>query len=375
MSDEYQAPKLVWDRERRFVRERFADIEPHSTEWLIKNFLPATGVAIIYGPSTVGKTFVVLYMCLRIARGQHILGHKTKRSGVLYVAAEGQNGMRKRIKGIREHFKVEARGFQFIGVAPKLLEEDDIRSLAAEAMDADAEMFAEEGIHLGLIVIDTTAASMQGGNENTSESMSVALANAQLLGQETGALVLLVSHPGKNEGLGVRGWSGQKGNSDAIIFLTNDEEDPDLRIGKIEKLKDGQDGEKFAYRLKQLDIGFDADGDPITTAYPVFEDAPAVVLPKGRKPVDEKPGPKIIMRAISQVLEVGQTYVVPPLPGVPPNTKGVQRTDLRERAIKLGHPSAEDKAETAKRAINRDISALIAAGKLREEDGIIWRVR
>jgi hypothetical protein len=369
------ALKTVWERERRFVRERFADIEPGSVEWLVKNLLPAHGVAILYGASTVGKSFLILYLCIRIARGQTVLEHRSTKSGVLYIAAEGANGMRKRIKGLREKFDIKAENFQFIGTAPNLLDDDDVTALIREAQDADEDMQAETGTRLGLIVIDTTSASMPGANENTSETMSAMLSNAQKLGQATKSLVMLIAHPGKVEGLGVRGWSGQKGNSDAIIYLAKDEEDPTLRVGKVEKLKDGQDGETFAYRLKEIDMGFDADGDPITTAYPVFEQAPVPVsAKKGKTPVDQRTGPKLVLRALGQLQEVGQTYVIPPLPGVPPNTVGVKRIDLRMRLLTIGHPAADLGDASAKRMINKDISDLIAAGKLREEDGMIWRV-
>lgn len=367
--------KLVWPAERRFRRERFAEIEPGAVEWLVKNLLPGSGVAIIYGPSTVGKSFFVLWLCIRIARGKDVLNHRSRRCGVLYVAAEGQNGMRKRIKGLREKFNLEAEAFEFIGAAPNLLERDDIESLVREAQEFDAELQEASGLRLGLIVIDTTAASMPGGNENSSESMSTALANAQHLGEQTGALVLLVSHPGKDESLGVRGWSGQKGNSDAVIHLSRDPEDDGLRVGRVEKLKDGQDGERFAYRLKEIDMGKDADGDPITTAYPEFETAPAVAKKRGKQPVEEKTGPKLVMRAFHQEVEVGQTFVVPPHPGVPPNTVGIERKALRERANRLGHPASDLGDASAKRMINKDIADLIAAGKLREQDGIIWKVK
>jgi hypothetical protein len=364
-----------------FPREYFDEIEPHPLEWLVKHFLPTLGIAIIYGASTVGKSFLILYVCMRICRGNTILGHRSVKRGVLYVAAEGQNGMRKRIKAIRQQFNVSTKLFQFIGKAPNLLNEADVEGLTAAALAASAEMLAAEGVPLGLVVIDTTAASMAGGNENAGEDMTRVLAAGEAIGRRTGALVMYIAHPGKNEALGVRGWSGQGANVDAVIYLTKSEEDPALRIGVVQKLKDGEDGERFAYRLKQISMGTDADGDAITSAYPVFEQAPNAGSPRRRRSVEEKPGPALIMRAIRQLIEVGQpgqteiVPLVPPVPGVRPGTVCVRRGTLRAKAIEVGYADPDEKPESVKRMFNRDLATLTAKQVVRVHEDLVWPVR
>jgi hypothetical protein len=357
---------------KRFKRERFDDIEPQGTEWLVKHFLPAHGVAIIYGVSTVGKSFVVLYFALRICMGKTILGHRTRKSGVLYVAAEGQNGMRKRIKALRDKFDMKTSAFQFIGDGVNLLNEEHVDALCVEACAARDEMVAEAGVELGLIVVDTTSAAMPGGNENSGEDMSRVLAAGQRIGQAAGALVLFVAHPGKNETLGVRGWSGQTGNIDAQIYLSVSEGDPKLRQGLVQKLKDGEDGETFSYRLKEIEIGVDADGDKITSAYPVFETGGGEVTGRRKQPPALKPGPTLLLRALSLLIDEGQGCLVPPVPGVPAGTQGVKRTALRERVIRLGYAEADDKPDTIKRSVNRDINVLLAVMAIRAEGDLLW---
>jgi len=356
---------------KAFHRERLAEIEPVAAEWLVKNFLPAHGVAIVYGKSTVGKSFVVLYFALRIAIGKDVLGHKTKRSGVLYVAAEGQNGMRKRIKALRQKFDLKTDAFQYIGDTVNLLDEEHVQGLAQAACDARDEMSANAGLDLGLIIIDTTSAAMPGGNENAGEDMSRVLAAGQRIGQAAGALVLFIAHPGKDTDRGVRGWSGQTANVDAQIFLTVSDEDPKLRLGIVQKLKDGEDGEKFAYRLKQIDMGRDGDGDRITSAYPVFEDPPGDMGKRKQGPA-LKPGPALILRALRLMLDEGQSCPVPPVPGLRPGTLGVKRTDLRTRVVRLGYAEQDEKPETIKRSVNRDITTLLAAMEVRAEGDWIW---
>lgn len=359
----------------RFRRERFADIEPCGTEWLVKHFLPANGVGIVAGPSTVGKSFVVLYFCLRIAQGKSVLNHRSRKAGVLYVAAEGQNGMRKRIKALRDKFDVRTPAFQFVGVAPDLMDAEDMDALIASAQEAAADMRAEAGVDLGLIIIDTTAASMPGGNENAGEDMSKALANAQRLSAATGGLVLLIGHTGKNEELGVRGWSGQIGNSDAIIYLTKDKDDPALRLGVVHKLKDGESGERFSYRLRTINMGVDGDGDAITSAYPVFEEstapAEAAKAPAPRVSDDQK----LILRALDHMLDDGACVPAPALAGVRAGTRAVRRTDLRTWAVRIGYAEDTENADTARRKFNRQLAKLSVAGRLRIDDDLVWPLR
>lgn len=55
---------------------------------------------------------------------------------------------------------------------------------------------------------------------------------------------------------------------------------------------------------------------------------------------EDKPGPKMVLRALGQLLDLGDTYVVPPLPGVPPGTSGVARARVEHRSPRVG-PEAE----------------------------------
>lgn len=375
MTDTSPAPIfLAFERKTRFIREPFGAIEAKGSEWLVKHFLPATGVGIIAGPSTVGKSFVVLYFSLRVALGKTVLQHRTRKSGVLYVASEGQNGMRKRVAALRQKFDINpGTAFELICQPPNLLDEEDMGDLAAVACEVGEDMQASAGVPLGLIVIDTTAASMPGGNENAGEDMSRALANARMLSEKTGALVLLVGHTGKNEQLGVRGWSGQIGNSDVIIYLTVDELDPKLRRGRVFKLKDGEGGEQFAYRLKPISMGYDADGDEITSAYPSFEEPMAGS--DGAKPTKLNPGQQLIMRALHVMIEDGQGEKVPSFNGVRPGTYGVQRSPLREKSVCMAYADPGDRPESIQRKFNRDLQAMAARNVVRVEGDLVWPIR
>lgn len=84
------------------------------------------------------------------------------------------------------------------------------------------------------------------------------------------------------------------------------------------------------------------------------------------------PGQKLIMRALAVTIDAGHGVPVPPVPGVPPGTEGLRRADLRQEAQRLGYADPEDKPESVKRMINRDITALVAAEILRVHDDYVW---
>lgn len=61
--------------------------------WLIDDWLPATGIAAVYGHPGSGKSFLVLDMAAAVASGTEWAGRHVERGLVVYVVAEGQTGL------------------------------------------------------------------------------------------------------------------------------------------------------------------------------------------------------------------------------------------------------------------------------------------
>ena len=231
----------------------FAKGEP--PQWLIKGVLPKTGLAVVYGESGSGKSFFVLDMVASMARGEPWRECRTKKSRGIYIAAEGAGGMRNRLHVYAEHARINLTDLDIgiIGDVPNLLLAKDTRDLLT-AIDSFGQV--------GWIVVDTWAQVTPGGNENSAEDMGKALAHVRAIHQHTGALVILVHHSGKDASKGARGWSGMKAAADAELEITRHNED---RLATVTKLKDGQDGALFGFKLNTVTLGYDEDGDPITS--------------------------------------------------------------------------------------------------------------
>lgn len=67
------------------------------TRWLIRNYLERGAVGALYGPSGSLKSFIALEMALCVASGRPYRGNSVRQGSVIYLAAEGQRGLSKRI--------------------------------------------------------------------------------------------------------------------------------------------------------------------------------------------------------------------------------------------------------------------------------------
>jgi KaiC/GvpD/RAD55 family RecA-like ATPase len=381
MSEAPGGPKLVFSRNSRFSFEDYDEVSPSTKPWLIKNAWPMKGVAWVAGASGAAKTFFAIDGLLKIAGGaERVWGRRAQQRSVIYVAAEDPDGCRARLRAWRatKGAKAAEAGrrmpFKLVPQVVNLLEPADVEDFIASAR-AIADTWADAGTPLGVVCFDTFSCCIPGTDENSSGDMSRALEALYAVAKELDCLVVVVAHFGKSgTGGGIRGWSGLSYNADGVIVLERDEEDPELRHVTLQKVKNGPGGGRMDFTLQEVELGLIDDiGDAMTSCIVKFR--PAAAPPRSRRKAgpEDKPGPKLILRALNQMRDVGQTYVVPPVPGVPPNTAGVDRTKLREWAYSIGYGDDGEKPETRKRTFNRDLQSLLAASVLREHEGVVWR--
>lgn len=370
-------------RASKYRVEDFDTLEPAEMQSRVKGLWPAIGVVFVGGPSMSGKSFWTLDALARICREEPVLGRKSKAAGVLYIASEGASGVRNRIAGLRSRIGKLNGGFGFIGQAPDLTDPEDVAALRDTIAEVQAERTAA-GLPLGVVAIDTLSASIPGADENSAKDMSPVLHALQSMATDLGLLVVVIAHTGKDEGRGLRGWSGLLANADGLIML----ESPDgsTRIGNIVKVKDGEAGERFAFSLERVVVGFDEDGDEITTCVINPEDAPA--KPKvGRKPTAAQADADILKTAFNLIFPDQSAEIHAPGAN---GAKGVHLGDLRTEALKIGlGPEKPDLAgmdekearaarkawlDHRNKAFDRAKKNLMATGRYRIANEWIWEV-
>lgn len=245
----------------------FADGPPQ--QWIIKGLLPKAQIGMIYGESTAGKSFVAMDMLASIARGEAWRGLRTKQMRTVMVIAEGAGGAKGRVRAYEQHHGVNLseHPFGIIQDRPDLFGKSDHKRLAKQINDWGGA---------DVIVVDTLSQSSVGANENSGEDMGLVLEHCYKLGAETGAMVLLVHHAGKDASRGARGWSGLKANMDVQIEVSRS-----LLNGRtitLAKSKDGADGDVMGFKLNIVEIGVDEDGDPITSCVIEHTSAPVAMV-------------------------------------------------------------------------------------------------
>lgn len=375
----------TFGRRSKYLLEDFDTLEPGSLTWRVKGLWPAVGLCFVGGPSMSGKSFWTLDAMARVCRGEPVLGRRSIQSAGVYIAAEGAHGVRNRVTGLRQKIGKLGSRFKFIGQAPNLTDEEDVADLRAILLDAKADLEAA-GHVLGVIVVDTLSASVPGADENSASDMGQVLNALQLMAAELQCLVIVVAHTGKDEARGLRGWSGQLGNADGVIMLTEPEDD--ARSGTVLKVKDGPSGDRFGFSLQVVEIGVDADGDKITTCVVEEREAPTASR-AGRKPTKAEATATLILTAFGRVFD--DHPVIINAPGAEAVT-GVKLDDLRQMAYRIGVgggeadiPAEADDAERTrlkrkwqdqrKADFTRGLERLLAERKLRIEGGFVWEPR
>ncbi len=86
--------------------------------------------------------------------------------------------------------------------------------------------------------------------------------------------------------------------------------------GRVEKLKEAEGGWSFGFSLEQVPLGIDNDGDPITSAVTVFQDAPGSSRATKQRPLT--PFSQILLNALISLVAEGEADPVASLPGRAP---------------------------------------------------------
>lgn len=310
--------------------------------WMIKDVLPHANFGVIYGASGSGKSFFAFDMAAAIARGIPWRGHKTTKGRVLWIAAEGQEDMRKRVTGycMAQSITPEDLPMKFIANAPNLMEVEDVKALIKQIKKSG---------EFDLIVIDTLAQVMPGGNENSGEDMGKVMGHCKEITRLTSAMVVPIHHSGKDESRGARGWSGLRAACDFEYEIIRADEE---RVAIVTKMKGGSDGDEFGFRLETIIVGNDDDGDDETTCVIQFTDSSRATVAVTKEPKGD--GRKEVMERAHALLLLGD---------------GVLTRNALVKAVATLRPRGdENKRDQRESNANRDVQKLVEGGFLVESN-------
>jgi hypothetical protein len=202
--------------------------------WLIDGYLPEGGLTVIYGPPEVGKSFTSLDWALSVASGTCWLGHRTVTArDVVYIYAEGQNGLKQRLRAWRAaHSNPDLSRFRAVPCPVNMLDGQDRSFLVTAIRNVSLEP--------SLIVIDTKARCFGSGDENQTKDMNTFVTGCDDFRLEhfPGTTMLVVDHTGKVMEKGARGSNALRGAADTEFFAAPAKKDEDAFVLKNTKQKD-----------------------------------------------------------------------------------------------------------------------------------------
>ena len=170
------------------------------TELLGETHLIARGFNVIFGPSGSFKSFYTLDACLQIAQDHP----------VIYVAAEGVSGLHRRVAAWCTHNELSPGQLFFICQEINLLKWESVDELLTLAAPISPE----------LVVFDTLARCIPGGEENSAKDPGIAIFHSSIIQRELSSAVAWVHHSNRAE-RGERGSGAIRGAADSMIEMAS----------------------------------------------------------------------------------------------------------------------------------------------------------
>jgi len=247
---------------------------------LVEGVMGKAAMAVLYGDSNSGKTFLAIDLCAAIARGAKWLGRHTEPGVVLYLATESPHSVKVRLRAYQRHHRVKLDWFYVVASPVSLFNaQADMQAVMSTVQRVEQET----GARVSLIVGDTLARLSAGANENSGEDMGVVLQNCDRIRDASGATFLLIHHTGKDAAKGMRGWSGMRAHIDTEVEVTADE-DTGQRCAEITKQRDlDGKGDRYGFTLEAISVGVNKWGRPRSSCIVMPSEAPAKKNSKAAK--------------------------------------------------------------------------------------------
>ncbi|MCR5347156.1 MAG: AAA family ATPase [Fretibacterium sp.] len=325
-------------------------LQPQPVRWLIRGWLQAEGMHMVFGPSGAGKSFAVVDMAASVAcpevRDWH--GMKLKHGPVVYLTGEGYTGLKQRFVGWSARRGVKDLPVYLSEESRDLNTPEGLRDVINEIRSYKTEPC--------LIIADTLNRFMA-GDENKAQDTKTMLDACTALQREFRCAVCLIHHSGVSETAQnrARGSSAWRGAMDVEIQVRGDG-DSCLTLNQT-KNKDAERQKPLNFEMVLAEVPgwFDEDGFQITTR---------VLRRTAASEVREESLTRAQNFALRTFEKAAGTLGLLDGDG---NFAGVERKAWREVFFSLSSASTQGARRTA---FYKGIRDLLALGVIREENDI-----
>lgn len=264
----YEDEKALEAADYHFIKETIEEDKEHTSisaqallykdlppcKYYVDNLIPE-GAMVLAGASKSGKSWLVLDLCIAIAKGGYFLDHKCNKADVIYYSLEDN------LRRLQDRLKTVLRGEE----APSNLEfRLEIQRFDEGLLDV-LRYRIDENPQLGLIVIDTMHFIKPTGitSKNEYDSYYKVLGDIANLAREKHITIILVHHTKKSNGFitdpfeQILGTTAIQGAVDTIAILKRDLEAKDEGEFHIK----GKDIEQQELSLRFINCIWKNEGD------------------------------------------------------------------------------------------------------------------
>jgi len=330
----------------------------------VEGFLGNGQFSIIYGESNCGKTFFATDLAFHIAMGKRWRNRRVDQGGVVYIALEGSFGLENRIAAFMKEYPEESRGMPFAFITTQINFLDPIGKLPSLVNTINNVSQQIGGVKL--VVVDTLARAISGGDENSGQDMGLLVTHADMIRAATGAHVCFVHHSGKDRLKGARGHSSLRAAVDTEVEVSRFD-GADYSTVKTVKQRDMEMGEEMFFGLKSVSIAVNRHNEEVKSCVVTVIDEPEA----SRKNTNENltPTQQFVYDAIvNALIDSGEMRV--PAAGMA-QVKCISYEQLRSRLEVMGFRELVDETK-AKNITSNTRIALRDKNKIGFNAGYIW---
>jgi hypothetical protein len=348
-------------RRYQFQLVRFNDIElTDMPRCVVEDLIPRESLVVVWGPPKCGKSFFVFDLVMHVALGREYRGKQVEQGTVVYIAAEGELGIKARAAAFRKARMAETgEDPPFYLLTTRLDLVEDIEELIA---DIKAQLPEDQCL---IIVIDTLNRTIH-GSESKDDDMGAYRDAADRMRVEFRCAVIIIHHCGIN-GDRPRGHTSLTGAIDAQLAVKRDVDKSILVT--LELMKDGPEGDMMRLGLEVVDVGIDRHGKPLTSCVIEHLDAPAA----GDRRDKPRKLPPAQQRALTLLHDaITAAGEVPPSSNHIPPGKACVNEEVWRRYCYQGGISSGDTQSAQRKAFTRSAEMLLGEGRIGVWDGWVW---
>lgn len=224
--------------------------------WQLRPLWPHGALVTVFGKAGSFKTAAVKGMVFSIAAGIDWFHHPATPGRVLWIAGEGQGGLKNRLLAWKQHHQIPALPALGYCDEPVPLKRDhkDLRAFLEQAL-----LF-----NPSIVVIDSLSDAMRAAalSDKNTEDMDTAIDAMKLLRDKLQSTILVIHHTGWTNTSRARGGSNLIAAVDTEIYVHPDKNRPDLVILENTKQREAESFPPLRCSITIVDLGENPNGEP-----------------------------------------------------------------------------------------------------------------